>query len=162
MTFTETCNYDPAVLDDAVFLSFAEDLLLLCWFLMQHSSANAQWFRFKCLFFSWNWEKKFHCINPRRKFIMFPQEKRQGPQFKVSSERLSPEIDIWSHIPKLTEPDNKNSTVLIPDINSLCCLKRSAKGLNLKSHLKYYHQKLIYIWSSIPKLQSLMKLNLTV
>ena len=34
------------------------------------------------------------------------QEKRQGPRFAVSSERLSPEIDIliWSPIQALTEP----------------------------------------------------------
>ena len=44
---------------------------------------------------------------------MSPQEKRQGPRFKVSSERLSPEIDILiqssvtrlSPIQKLTELD---------------------------------------------------------
>ena len=47
------------------------------------------------------------CINPKKKFILFSQEQRQGPQFKVSSERLSPEIDIsiQSPIQVLTETD---------------------------------------------------------
>ena len=32
-------------------------------------------------------------INPKEKFILSPQEQDQGPWFKVSFERLSPEID---------------------------------------------------------------------
>ena len=34
-----------------------------------------------------------HYINPKGKFILSPQEQRQGPRFKVSSEGLSAEID---------------------------------------------------------------------
>ena len=53
---------------------------------------------------------RLHCINPKGNFILSPQEQRQGPRFKVSSERLSLEIDIHvlilSPIPTLTEPDN--------------------------------------------------------
>ena len=38
---------------------------------------------------------KLHCVNQKGKFIILPpQEHRQGPRFKVSSEGLSPEIDI--------------------------------------------------------------------
>ena len=33
-------------------------------------------------------------MNPKMKFILSPQEKRQGPRLKVSSEGQSPEIDI--------------------------------------------------------------------
>ena len=51
---------------------------------------------------------KLHCINPKGKFILSPQEKRRGPRFKVSSEGLSSEINILirSPIPTLTEFDN--------------------------------------------------------
>ena len=45
-----------------------------------------------------------HCIiihTPKGKVNLSPQEQRQGPRFKVSSEKLSREIDILirSHIP---------------------------------------------------------------
>ena len=38
-------------------------------------------------------------INPKGKSILSPQEQRQGPRFKVSSERLSTEIDILIQSP---------------------------------------------------------------
>ena len=40
-----------------------------------------------------------HYRNPKGKFILSPQEQRQGPRFKVSSEGLSPEIDILIRSP---------------------------------------------------------------
>ena len=55
----------------------------------------------------WKIEKltnlKFHW----EKFILSSQDKRKGPRFNVSSERLSPEINILirSSIPKLTKLD---------------------------------------------------------
>ena len=54
------------------------------------------------------WKMKIAIINPKGKVILLPKEKHQGPRFKVSSERLSPEIDkiIWSPILTLTELDN--------------------------------------------------------
>ena len=44
----------------------------------------------------------------QEKFILLPQEKIQGPGFKVSFERVSPENDtlVWSLIPTLTELNN--------------------------------------------------------
>ena len=39
--------------------------------------------------------QKLHCINSKRKFILLPQETRHGPRFMVSSEGLSPEIDMY-------------------------------------------------------------------
>ena len=36
-----------------------------------------------------NWKWKLHCKNPKRKFILSSQEKRQESRFKVSSERQS-------------------------------------------------------------------------
>ena len=38
--------------------------------------------------------RKLHFMNPRGKFILSLEEKRQGPKFKVSSKILSPENDI--------------------------------------------------------------------
>ena len=49
---------------------------------------------------------KIHCIYPKEKFLLLPQEQRKGPVFKILYERLSPEIDIkvQSPTPILTEP----------------------------------------------------------
>ena len=46
-----------------------------------------------------------NCTISKENFILSPQEQRQGPQFKVSSEELSPEIEIliWSPYQVLTE-----------------------------------------------------------
>ena len=51
---------------------------------------------------------KLDCINHKGKSILSHQEKRQGLWFKVSSKKLSPEIDILiqSPIPTLTKLDN--------------------------------------------------------
>ena len=49
-----------------------------------------------------NLEKKLNCIIPKGKFILLPLGQCQGPWFKDSSERLSPEIR--SPIPLLTKP----------------------------------------------------------
>ena len=38
---------------------------------------------------------ELHCIYPFAKFILLPQEKRQGPQFKVSFERLSTVLTVF-------------------------------------------------------------------
>ena len=40
--------------------------------------------------------------------------------------------------------NNENSTIFSPKENSYCHLKRSAKGLRLKSHPKDFNQKLTY------------------
>ena len=52
--------------------------------------------------------RKLHCINPKGKVILSPQEKHQWPRFKVSSVGISPEIHILiqSSIPILTKLDN--------------------------------------------------------
>ena len=51
---------------------------------------------------------KIVLYNPKQKFILSSQEKRQGPLFKVSHARVSLGIDIliWSPIPTLIELDN--------------------------------------------------------
>ena len=43
--------------------------------------------------------EKLHYVNPKGKFILSALEQRQGPRFEVSSEGLSPEIDILVRSP---------------------------------------------------------------
>ena len=56
-------------------------------------------------------KRKLIYINPKVKLILSPQEQRQGPRFKVSSEGLSTEIDIPlpSPIQVLTKADVASS-----------------------------------------------------
>ena len=61
------------------------------------------------LFENWKKKKKITSVyyrTPKGKFIPSPQEKRQGPRFKVSSKGLQPKIDILTPISTLTELDN--------------------------------------------------------
>ena len=43
-------------------------------------------------------KRKLHYINPKKKFILSQQVQHQGPQFKVFSEGLSPEIEYTNSV----------------------------------------------------------------
>ena len=55
---------------------------------MNNVLVNPEWTVSSYHNFPVNENKKLHLINPKGKFILLMQEQRQGPLFKVSSERL--------------------------------------------------------------------------
>ena len=91
----------------------------------------------------WNLKNELHCINPKGKFILSPQEKRQWSVFKVLSDRLSQEIDILiqSSIPTLTELEH--ARLLTADrISMLIVTSTTCKALEVY-YLYGYH---LYHW----------------